>query len=69
MQEERRSDDLLMGELMAKVNHLAIEVNFLREKTDTLIAHINAGRGMFFGAIFGAGGLGAGLSQVMDKFI
>lgn len=51
MQEDRRSEDLLMGELMAKVNHLAAEVNFLREKTDILIAQIHAGRGMFFGAV------------------
>lgn len=63
----RREDDRLIGELVAKVQILTTEVTTLRTEVTNLNSKMNTGRGMFYGVIFAAGGVGAGLSQLAEK--
>lgn len=69
MNEDRRQEDIMFGKLIAQVQTLTEEVEALRAKTDTLIGQMNTGKGLFYGALFAAGGVGAGLSQLLDKVL
>lgn len=67
MTDLKRSDDILIGKLVQAVDTLTDEVTTLRREMKGLTDQVNTGKGMFYGALFAAGGLGAGLSQLADK--
>lgn len=66
--ERRRTDDIQIGMLIQSVQTLTEEVNSLRVDVADLKAKVNTGKGVFWGALFVAGGMGAGLSQLVDRF-
>lgn len=68
MSDERRSNDVQLGMLIKGLETLTAEVNSLRVDVAELKAKVNTGKGVFWGALFAAGGVGAGLSQLVDRF-
>lgn len=66
--QRRRADDIQIGMLIQSVQTLTEEVNSLRADVSELKAKVNTGKGVFWGALFVAGGMGAGLSQLVDRF-
>lgn len=67
MTDNRRENDLLIGQLLAQVSNLAEEVKSLREQVATLSTRMNTGRGLLYGALFAAGGMGASISALAEK--
>lgn len=67
MDYNQRQNDLLIGELMAKVNLLMASVSALEVKVDTLTGQANRGKGFMLGALLMAGGAGAALSEMIGK--
>lgn len=65
--EMRRMDDRLIGELTATVNNLTKQVEAMQTRLDTLNNTVNTGRGFLFGLLLAAGGLGAGMSQILER--
>lgn len=65
----RRQDDRLIGELIARVEILTAEVGILRGQVAKLNDRMSSGRGIFYGAMFAAGSVGAGLSHVVEKVL
>lgn len=63
----RRSDDVQIGKLIQSVENLSREVDRLRQKVEGLEEKANTSKGVFYGALFAAGGMGAGLAQLFDK--
>lgn len=72
MSEDRRSGDVQLGMLIKGLETLTAEVNSLRVDVAELKAKVNTGKGVFWGALFVTGGLGAGigasLTNLSDKF-
>lgn len=66
-EELRRRDDVQIGMLIQSVNTLTNEVASLRLKVEGLEAKVNTGKGVFYGALFAAGGVGAGIAQLLDR--
>lgn len=66
MSEERRND-IELGKLIQSVETLTEQVATLTTKMEDMTAKVNTGRGMFYGALFAAGGAGAGISWLADK--
>ncbi|MGE0289684.1 MAG: hypothetical protein AB7I42_25660 [Bradyrhizobium sp.] len=60
-------DDRLIGQLTATVNNLTKQVEGLQTRVDALNNTVNTGRGFLFGLLMAAGGLGAGLSQLLER--
>lgn len=61
------SNDIELGKLIQSVDTLTAEVTTLRQVVAHLEAKANTGKGMFYGALFAAGGAGAGMSKMLDK--
>lgn len=61
------STDLELGRLISAVDTLSKEVTTLREQMQDLTSKVNTGKGMFFGALFAAGGAGAGMSALFHR--
>lgn len=61
------SDEAMqIGRLISSVETLTSEVNQLRGQVDELRGQMNRGKGVFYGALFAAGGVGAGASHLLD---
>lgn len=65
--ELRRADDRQIGMLIQSVATLTAEVQQLRTEVADLKERAATGKGMFYGALFAAGGLGAGIGQLADR--
>jgi hypothetical protein len=62
-------DPVAFGQLVATVGILAIEVTALRMHVETLTGQITSGKGILAGLALAAGGVGAGASHLLDKFL
>lgn len=63
-----RANDMEIGKLLQAVETMSSEIAILRRDVGDLTGKINTGKGMFYGALFAAGGVGAGISQLADRF-
>lgn len=67
MEYNHRQNDLLIGELTAKVNLMLVSVSKLESRVEDLTEQANKGRGFVFGALLLAGGMGATLSEALGR--
>jgi len=60
---------LEQGKLLEAVNRLTDEVEDLNKRLLSMEKQLARGRGMLFGVIFATGGLAAGITNVIMKFL
>lgn len=59
-------DQIQTGKLISSVETLTHEVNQLRLQVADIRDQMSRGKGVFYGALFAAGGLGAGAGHILD---
>ena len=60
-------DPIEFGKLLQAVSNLTRKVDVLTDEVDSLKNTMSGGKGVMIGLMIAAGGLGAGVSHLMDR--
>ncbi len=67
MSEDSHIDLVEYGKLLASVEALTVSCDALTIKVDSITERLNTGKGVVFGMMIAAGGLGAGVTEAVQR--